>query len=63
MTCPMLRIKTGIILCQEGVASVAKNGFYKIKVTHEIARSKEAHLETFFTDEALDFGDNNRTQE
>ena len=59
---PMLGVESGIVARKEGVASIAEDRLNEIEIADEIARRKEAHLQSFFADEALYFGDNNRPQ-
>ncbi len=60
---PMLRIKAGIVLRQQGIAGVAKNAFDKIQVAHEIARGEEPDFHRLLRHETGNSRANDRAQQ
>ena len=60
---PVLGIEPGIVLREEGVATVAENALHKIEIAHQVPRREEADFHAFFAGEARDGGANERAQE
>lgn len=60
---PVVGIERGVILGEEGVASVAENRFDEIEITGHRTGGKKAHLHAFFRGETGNLGDDDGPEE